>query len=131
MRKYLIFIIMIGFLNACGDIWAPIKVEINNQTSDTIQIKFLEKVSYYRIDSDSLISVNPNQKTSLYEGIGQAINSCREFFKIKKDKLLINFSSGKTLNKDLWDINNWNCKGSNTADEGWILTFVITESDLE
>ncbi len=118
-------------MNACGDIWAPIKLEINNQTSDTIEIKFLEKVPYYRTDSDFQIFVNPNQKASLYEGIGQAINSCREFFKIEKDKLLINFSSGRTLKKDLWDINNWNCKGSNTDKEGWTLTFVVTESDLE
>jgi len=131
MRKYLIIITVIGFLNACGDIWAPIKVGIDNQTSDTIQIKFLEKNSYYRIDSDSLIFVNPNQKTFLYQGIGQAINSCREFFKIEKDKLLINFSSGRALKKNLWDINNWNCKGSNTAEDGWTLIFVITESDLK
>ena len=53
MKKYLIFVIIISFLNACGDIWAPIKLEINNQTSDTIEIKFLEKVPYYRTDSST------------------------------------------------------------------------------
>jgi len=49
--------------------------------------------------------------------------------RIRKDDVIIYSTSGKKIEKAIWNHDNWNCNGSFW--NGWHMTFVIKEDDLE
>ena len=121
-----LIVLLVGFSN-CGDIFVPYYLNIDNQTNDTIKIVFLGKSPYLTINPDSLI-FSPKRKKILYGAEGRVIkDGC--YTGIKKDEIMVYISSGKELQKDIWNINNWECSG--IRKKGWELNFVITEDDLE
>ena len=128
MKKIIILllVVVIKFSSSC-DFYTPYHLIIDNQTSDTLKISFLGKSPYVMINPDSLV-FPPKHKKVLYEATGAASkDGC--YTGIKEDGIKIYISSGKVLQKNIWNVNNWNCNGS--FKNGWDMTFVVTENDLE
>ena len=129
MKKtaYIIYIIIAVVCLSC-DIYVNYDMYIDNQTSDTIQIVFLDKSPYATIDPDSLF-FPPLHKKLLYCGAGAPVKNGCNYTGIREEEIKVYSSSGKRLRKDIWNVNNWDCNGS--YKQGWEMIFVIREDDLE
>jgi len=127
MKK--IFIILLLFiigLSSCGDVYTHYSLIVDNQSMDTIIIIFSGKSPYIMINPDSLIFYPKHDKV-LFETEGRAMkDGC--YTGIKENEINIFALSGKKLQKDIWNVNNWNCSGSYKND--WKMTFIITDDDL-
>jgi len=127
MKNLLIFVIGILEFCSCGDVFTPFRLYIENQTTDTIKLVFTKESSLSVVDSTYLVFL-PNTKKMLYGADHRYVNDgC--YTNITKDNVTVQVSSGKSLVKEIWNIDNWNCTGA--KHDGWTLTFVITEVDLE
>ncbi len=99
-------------------------MHIDNQTDDSIVITFSEKAPFLQRDWEIL----PHSECVIHDMHVPLNSTDCDYIRIREGEVDIQFSSGRTLKKEIWDANNWNCKGS----EGlWEQTFVITEDDLE
>jgi len=128
MKKAALLLITTICLN-CGDVYVMYTMYIDNQTKDdTIKIVFLDKSPYTMIMPDYLF-FPPMYKKLLYGAEGREIKNSCGYTGIKEEEVEVYSCSGKKIRKDIWNIDNWKCSGSKS--EGWTLTFVITENDLE
>lgn len=123
MKCIMLLTALLIVVSGC-DIFAPYILIIDNQTNDTIGISFSEKSPY-----NGIREVLPESIGVLYEAEGRATKNGCGYTGINEGEIDIQTSSGRTLKKEIWDVNNWNCNGSFRG--GWNLTFVITEDDLE
>ena len=128
MKKIVFIIIIVATICFSCDFYALHSLSIDNQTNDTIKIVFVGKSPYKMMVEDSLY-FPPLQKKAVYEIFAPSIRNGCDYTGIKKEEIEINTSSGRILKKDIWSVNNWDCKGSFST--GWKQTFVITEEDLE
>ena len=126
MKKIIIIITVIVFYG-CGDVFVPYTLNIDNASRDTIKIVFFEKSPYAKINPDFLLFF-PKQKKLLYGAEGHPVENGCDYTGILEEECKVYTSSGKTLRKEIWNVNNWGCKGSKKG--GWEKTFVITEEDL-
>ena len=122
MKKTLSILIILLCIS-CGDEFIPYYLIIDNQTSDTINITLPLNHKEY-----SFISL-PNTKNDLLKTNIRVIQNFNCDPLIEQNKVKIKTSSGRKLNKEMWNANNWECNGSTY--KGWALTFIITENDLE
>ena len=128
MKKIIIVLIVLLIkFSSCGDVFVHYSLNVDNQTRDTIKIVFLDNSPYKMVNPDSLY-FPPKHKKLLYGASGRVIeDGC--YTGIKEKEIKVYTSSGRELRKDIWNVNNWECRGAKM--EGWNMTFVITEYDLE
>ncbi len=128
MKKLAVILLALSASTMSCDFYAPYYMYVDNQTNDTVRITLLEESPYY---SEIDLEVLPERKNLLYEEENDAMrNRCNYLIRvINKGEVNVSTSSGRTLKKAIWDVNNWLCKGSFKG--GWTQTFVITEDDLE
>ena len=69
------------------------------------------------------------QKKVLHEAEGRMMKNGCGYTGIKENEVNISTTSGRELRKDIWNIDNWECRGAQK--DGWNLTFIVTEEDLE
>jgi hypothetical protein len=113
-------------ISGCGDIKTPYYVHIDNCTDDTIRITIFEKPPYQK---EMNLEIPPKGKGIIFDQeVTARRNECK-YILIYEGEVDIQTSSGRTLTKEIWDVNNWICKGSFKG--GWERIFVITEDDLE
>ena len=125
--KKLAFAIITTICFSCGDSFVPYTLHIDNRTEDTIKIVFLDGSPYKMINPDTLY-FPPKQKKLLYAAEGRLMkDGC--YTGINENEVEIHTSSERKLRKNIWDVENWECKGARK--EGWHLVFVIAENDLE
>ena len=124
----MMLVVLTALCFGCGDRDVPYTLHIDNQTGDTIKIVFLEGSPYKMINPDSLY-FSPKQKRLLYGAEGNPIRNGCDYTGINENEVEIHTSSGRKLQKDIWNVQNWKCEGARKS--GWHLTFVITENDLE
>jgi hypothetical protein len=119
MKKLLILIVIVLF--GCGDDYIIITLNIDNRTNETFVISFPQK----RPPFECL----PYKVTIFDKVETRKANNFDCTPHITRDDVEVNTYSGKILKKDIWDGDNWLCNGN--KDNGWEMTFVITEDDLE
>ena len=122
-----VFIIIAAVCWSC-DIYAEYSLSIDNQTRDTIKIFFLESSSFKFSCPDTLI-FPPLDKIKFFWVMSDAGRGGCGYTRIRKDDVIIYSTSGKKIEKAIWNHDNWNCNGSFW--NGWHMTFVIKEDDLE
>jgi len=120
MKRTIFILSIIFFFVGCGDEWVPITLVVNNTTKDTISITLLSKTYEF-------VSL-PNSSKEFYKTEAHPANNFDCDPRIY-DEVETKTNSGKTLKKNFADKNNWNCEGD--KHNGWTMTFVITENDLE
>lgn len=126
IMKKILFIIIMAAIFSC-DKYEKYNLYIDNQTNETIKISFSGNSPYTNLNPENLF-FHPLQQKLLYEEEGDAMkDGC--YTGIKEDEVTIYSTSGKTVRKEIWDVNNWICNGS--FEDGWEMIFVITENDLE
>lgn len=124
-KNNLIFSILL-ILFSCGDVYVPYQIGIDNKTNDTVKIYFFGNSAYTQ-GVDSVICL-PNTKTVYSDHSGRALkDGC--YTGINKDEVIVMTNNGKNLKKDIANLSNWECIGSYSA--GWIMIFIIVDSDLE
>jgi len=131
-RLFFLLLISVG-LTSCGDSDSTYITSINNNSDYEIIVHF---------PVDSSLVCNSNQETIIEEYWAGSVKkmSCMTPFIFKHDKAEIIINGGaKILTKDIYDDNNWLCKG----EEEWSLimvgsyyskittTFVITNEDIK
>ena len=129
--KNLFLIIATAFLCVSCVKYTPFALSVDNRTNDTIRIGFIEESPYSTIPIDSLV-FPPQRFRILYMGnhaLRPSENGC-DYTGILKDQVEVEVYSGKVLTKEIWDVSNWDCVGSNYKNS-WVQTFVIEEEDLE
>ena len=120
--KNILLLVIFICCTAC-DIYAPVVLNIDNQTNDTIMIKCLEGIGF-----ESLVCL-PQSMALFYSECDFAIKNGCDYPLLTKNFVGVYTSSGEKLRKEFWKPNNWDCNGS--FKYGWEMTFVITEEDLE
>ena len=125
MKRTIFIIAMIIALASCDE-YIQYQSSIDNQTNDTIYIYFKGKTAY--IQGANTFTYLPSTHTiySDLEGIKSKNIECDP--RIDSKEVEISTNSGRMLTKDIWNANNWTC---NTTNQKHIMTFVITENDLE
>jgi len=126
MKKIIFVIVAVAFF-AC-DFKSEYSMCIDNQTNDTIKIVFLDKSPYKMLNPDNLF-FPPMQKKLVYNTVGSSTRNGCNYTGIKEGEVMVYISSGKTLRKEIYNVNNWICSGSFHG--GWKKIFIITEDDLE
>jgi len=127
MKKIAVIIIAVVCFS-CGDRYMMYTMSVDNQTSDTIIIVFIEKSPYAMINPDSLF-FPPMQKKMLFVSEGRVMKNGCDYTGIKENEVIIYSTAGRELRKEIWIVSNWKCSGS--KGKNWDLTFVVTEDDLE
>ena len=127
--KNILLIIVSTCCVACN-YCAPIVLNIDNQTNDTIMAKcFLKGSIFDKFASNGLVCL-PQSITLFYsDEYHESINNGCDYPLLTKYFVGVYTSSGEKLRKEFWELDNWNCNGS--FKQGWKMTFVITEEDLE
>ena len=100
-------------------------MSIDNQTNDVIRMVFLEKSPY----GPNEFLFPPLQKTTFHDVEGSASRDGCSYTGINEDQVMIHSTTGRKLRKEIWNVGNWDCKGSFRL--GWEKTFVVTEDDFE
>ena len=119
--RILFIVIILNGLISCGDQYIPYSLIIDNKTNDTITI-FDKKFN-------NLFTINPNVKDLFFKTNIRLIYNYDCDPKIQEDDFLISTQSGRKLIKNMWIASNWICIGSDK--NGWELTFIINEEDLQ
>lgn len=125
--KKIFFIVIIVLTCGCGDINVFYDLTIINKTTDTIKFYF-EGTTAYTQGKDSVI-VYPLSENNYFHSEGRPVKNGCEYSGIYPNDVKVVLSSGKSLVKEISNINNWECKGNSKT--GWKMTFVINENDLE
>ena len=133
MRRLFFLLLISVVLTSCGDSESIYITSINNNSDYEIIVHF---------PVDSSLVCNSNQETIIEEYWGSSVKkmSCMTPYIFKHDKAEIIINGGaKLLTKDIYDDNNWLCKG----EEEWSIimvgsyyskittTFVITNEDIK
>jgi hypothetical protein len=121
MKKNLIVLILLLNLFGCGDAFIPITLSIENNTTDSITVMLISK--------NYIFTSSPNSKQVFYKTEARIANNFDCDPRLSLDSIEVNTISGKVLLKNMKNKNNWNCSGG--KNNGWNMTFVITENDLE
>ena len=113
MKKIIVILVLLLMFLSC-DPYVPYYLNIDNQTDDTIKIVFLGKSPYINIEPDSLYF--PAKQTKMLWGTeGQPTSNGCDYTGIKKNEIEIFTFSGKKLRKEIWNVKNWKCDGSNKS----------------
>lgn len=112
---------------SCGDEYTTYTSSIDNQTSDTIYISFSGNTAYAQ--SRNSITCLPYVNNIYYKANGRILKKIDCDPQISSDEVNIETSSGRSLKKDISDEDNWVCDGNNK--DGWVMTFIVSESDIE
>ena len=120
-KKNIILIFSIIWLSMSCDEFVPYEVFIDNQTYDTIYIAF-NKV-------DHTYTCLPNSTIPIYqtEGRIQSHYDCDPRLSYWEAEVKLN--NGKKCKKDILNKDNFICEGKRR--QGWKLTFIVTEDDIE
>lgn len=127
MKKKTIFIFIIAFICSCGDVNIMYDLTIVNKTSDTIILYFTGTTAYTQ-GRDSVI-VYPLSENNYFHSEGRPVEDACGYTGIYPSDVKVVTASGKSLTKEISNVNNWQCDGNSKI--GWKMTFVINESDLK
>jgi len=128
MKKLTIVLIVLLIVFWGCDFYGFHSLSVDNRTNDTIKVVFIDKSPYKMIVEPDSLYFPPLQKKMFYGVLAGATRYGCDYTGIKKDEIEIYTLSGKKLKKDIWNVNNWDCKGSFRS--GWEKTFIIIEDDL-
>ena len=124
--KKLIFAFLLCF-TSCGDVYRQYSLIIDNRTDDTIRVVFSE--GPYAILNPEFLIFPPKQEKILFLTEKNATRDGCGYIWITKGDVAVYASSGRELQKEIWNADNWECRGS--YQRGWEHKFVVTEDDLE
>lgn len=125
--KKIIFIFIIAIMCGCGDVYTSYDLTIVNKTTDTIKFYFTGTTAYTQ-GKDSVI-VYPLSENNYFHLEGHPTKNACDYNGIYPNDVRVVVSNGKSLVKEISNIDNWECEGNRKI--GWKMTFVINDSDLE
>jgi hypothetical protein len=114
-------------LTACnGGSYTSYTMSIDNRTQETLKIVY-SRDTMARGGKDSIICI-PKKDNVYYRVETRAEETVKDPL-LCNAKTNIEVTNGRVLKKDISDSSNWLVAGNNL--DGWKLTFVVTEDDIE